>query len=67
VLLAWGCGGRGQLGSGTPADSVVPRIVEGSLRGRQILQVLTACMQPSVGGISATPWLGMHLSIDHIM
>lgn len=48
VVLAWGCGGRGQLGSGKPADSVVPRIVEGSLRGRQILQVCTACKQMSV-------------------
>lgn len=39
VVLAWGCGGRGQLGSGAATDSVAPRVVEGSLRGRHILQV----------------------------
>jgi Regulator of chromosome condensation (RCC1) repeat len=46
VVLAWGCGSRGQLGSGKAADSAMPRVVEGSLRGRQILQV---CMRRAHG------------------
>ena len=61
VVLAWGCGGRGQLGSGTPADSVVPRIVEGSLRGRQILQVGMACMHRSSRQVNRDDILGTHL------
>lgn len=45
VVLAWGRGGQGQLGSGAPVDSVVPRIVGGGLKGRHILQVLQTQMR----------------------
>ena len=39
VVLAWGRGAGGQLGSGTSADSALPRVVDGGLKGRQLLQV----------------------------
>lgn len=45
VVLAWGRGGQGQLGSGAAVDSVVPHIVSGGLKGRHILQVLQTQMR----------------------
>lgn len=39
VVLTWGRGVEGQLGSGSHADSGTPRIVDGALKGRQVLQV----------------------------
>ena len=38
VVLAWGRGVEGQLGGSGCSDSASPRIVGGSLKGRQILQ-----------------------------
>jgi hypothetical protein len=38
VVLTWGRGREGQLGSGGHADSALPRAVE-ELRGRRVLQV----------------------------
>ena len=42
VVLTWGRGTEGQLGSGGHTDSGTPRVVDGALKGRQILQ---ACAQ----------------------
>ena len=39
VILAWGRGAEGQLGGGSLSDSATPRVVDGALKGRQILQV----------------------------
>ncbi len=41
MVLTWGCGSGGQLGTGALADSLQPLVVEGALRGRQILQART--------------------------
>ena len=53
VVLAWGRGAEGQLGGNARSDNAGPKVVGGSLKGRQILQVLmTACLgidQVSVG------------------
>ena len=42
VVLAWGRGGEGQLGGSARSDSASPKVVGGSLKGRQILQVRAA-------------------------
>ena len=47
VVLTWGRGAEGQLGCGSYSDSATPRVVDGALKGRQILQV---CLNQENGG-----------------
>ena len=42
VVITWGRGAEGQLGGSGRPDGSAPKVIDGSLKGRQILQVLTA-------------------------